>query len=444
MQNITYSIVKYSYYIAVFVAVMVLPFLLIKALVAYGHMDPESKARGRHLLVVSMQFSIVLAVLPPLTVLIYKILKPLMKTPALPASSTSVTQVNPVASGAGWVFSLLVSLLSYIVVAVERFIKVVVANITLPVIYFSEKMDQGGINSVFVSKLKVLDKIWMFFFVIAVGVIIVGFLYNYITDIMKESVGENTSKEGVNILNYINRVVVALTAAVVSYPVGKIVLWINSVLESYIASYIQFPNMSTFLNSNGTVSFASTPLTNSIAFMTLAPHTKEFLSHLNSIFRITGSVFSVFDLKQTIALGFFQSYSIFFLIAIALYFAMRIIMVVFWFGFAPVIFAVAIGYKGKINALSAWVGNFFTWALFPTIVATAIYTVSQIIYSMSQLIPNQGFGMGYTSVFALLLYGAAMVFTMRLPNVLKNVFTRMGEQFEAGAFIQGIIKRTRI
>jgi len=247
-------------------------------------------------------------------------------------------------------------------------------------------------------------------------------------------------------MNYINRVVVALVASVVSYPVGKIILWLNSVLEQYIASSIQFPNMGNWLmglNSTQSINFSKTPLTNAIAFMALAPHTKEFMQNLSSIFQVSSGILSVFDLKQTIALGFFQSYSMFFLIAIALYFAMRIIMVVFWFGFAPVVFAVAIGYKGKFNALSAWIGNFFTWALFPSMVAIGIFVISQIVSVMSVAnLPHAG--TGYTSTFALLLYGAGMVFIMRLPNVMKNVFTRMGESFEAGAFMHGIIGRIKL
>ena len=118
-------------------------------------------------------------------------------------------------------------------------------------------------------------------------------------------------------------------------------------------------------------------------------------------------------------------------------------MVVFWFGFAPVVFAVAIGYKGKFNSLSAWIGNFFTWALFPSAVAIGIFVISQIISVMSVTnLPHTG--TGYTSTFALLLYGAGMVFIMRIPNVMKNVFIRMGESFEAGAFIHGIIGRIKL
>ena len=441
MGNITFDLVKYMYYIAAFVAVITLPFLIVKALVLYGHNDAESKMRGRHLITVSMQFAIVLAVLPPLTGLILRFLRPLITVPQASNTPSVVHSVNPSASGAGWVFSIFASLLSYIVVAIEGFLKVVAADFTLPLIYMSEKMDQGGTTSTIVTS-HMLDRVWLFFFALAAGIIAVGFLYNYVSDILKESVGEETSHEGVNIMNYINRVVIALVASVVSYPVGKIILWLNSVLEQYIASNIQFPNMGSWLTNTyfSQINLAHTPLTNAIAFMTIAPHTREFLSPL---FKVTGGVLSVFDLKEVVALGFFQSYSLFFLIAIALYFAMRIIMVVFWFGFAPVVFAVAIGYKGKLNALSAWVGNFFTWALFPSVVAIGIFVVSQIIDVMSKTTLPQT-GVGYTSTFALFLYGSGMVFIMRLPNMMKNVFTRMGESFEAGAFLQGIIGRIKL
>lgn len=441
MGNIVVKLVGYMYYIAVFVAVITLPFLIIKALVLYGHSDAESKVRGKHLITVSIQFAIVLAVLPPLIGLILRFLQPLINVPQAQSPSTAVHSVNPVASGAGWVFSILLSLLSYLIVAIEGFVKVIAAFFTLPLIYMSEKMDQGGTSATIVTS-HMLDRVWLFFFALAVGIIAVGFLYNYVSDILKENVGEETSREGVNIMNYINRIVVALVASVISYPIGKIVLWLNSVLEQYIASSIQFPNMGNWFTNTpfSGINLAQTPLTNSIAFITLAPHTREFL---NSIFKVTGGIFSVFDLKEVMALGFFQSYSIFFLLAIALYFAMRLIMVVFWFGFAPVIFAVAIGYKGKFNAISAWVGNFFTWALFPSVVAIGIFVISQIVSVMSKTALPQA-GMGYTSTFALLLYGAGMVFIMRLPNMLKNVFTRMGESLEAGAFLQGIIQRMKV
>ena len=127
MQNITAQLIGYMYYISIFLAVIVLPFLIIKGLIALGHADRESKAKGRHLLVVALQFTIILVVFPPLVGLIYKFV-PHINPPVSSGGGETLKPFDVKGAGAGWIFSVLVSVFSFIIVGIEALIKLIAAT----------------------------------------------------------------------------------------------------------------------------------------------------------------------------------------------------------------------------------------------------------------------------------------------------------------------------
>ena len=446
------QITLYSYYIALFIAVLILPFVGIRAIVLFSQSDPESKMRGRHLLIVVARLLFVLILLPPLIGVLGGIL-PKANLNMGPSGGNNLTPIEISPSGPGWLFSILISLISFIFVGLEAFIKRYISLLTLPIIWVSEKVDSGGEGSSLL-KFGAIDKIWLLFFGLSVLLIIIGFLYNFVKDVIQEATGESTSSErgGSGVMVYLGRALVGLVLAFVSYPVGKMLIWFNGVLSQFIMGQVTFPSMNSFTINDFTaagisqIQLGEHSIANSIAYMTLAPHTTQFAEKLH-LSTAGAGILAIFDMKQAVLLGAFEAYSTFFLIAMAVLFATRIVMIVFWFGLAPSIFAVGGGFKGKMMSISVWFANFMTWAFFPSVVSIILYIIAQITLGAGSLVSGiVGGDNPAVYYFMFILFFAGMTIILKVPGMLKDVFTNLGQNLDdvAGSAISGISKGTGI
>lgn len=449
------QITLYLYYIALFVAVLIIPFVGIRAVVLFSQSDPESKMQGRHLLVVVARLLFVLAVLPPLIGVVGSIL-PKVNLNMGTSGGKPLTPVEIAPTLPGWIFSVLMSVFSFIFVGLEAFIKRYISLMTLPVIWISEKLDIGGEGSRLLT-FRALDKIWLLFFGFAILLLIIGFLYNFVKDVIQEATGESTSSErgGTGVMSYLGRALVGLVLSFASYPIGKVLIWFNGLLSQFIMNNVSFPNMNDFIIYDITqggfagMQLGEHSIANSIAYMTLAPHSSNFaellgFSAVNNA--VTTKVFAIVDMKQAILLGAFEAYSAFFLIAMAVLFATRIVMVVFWFGVAPSIFAISAGFKGKMMSISVWLSNFMTWAFFPSAVSIILYIIAEIIYGAGSLISGVAGASSASLYFMFIMFFAAMTIILKVPKMLKDIFSKVGENVDeaAGTAVGGILKGTGI
>jgi hypothetical protein len=442
------NIVVGLFKVEMFIGVLILPFILIRAIVLYSHADPESRMRARHLLVVVAELLLALVILPPLIGIVASILPSVSvsKGKELPGP-TWYTIKGP---GPGWIFTLLFSLLSWLITGLEAFLKNYVSLLTLPIIHAAENMDLAN----FIA----LDNVWKIFFAISMAIVLLSIGYNFVKDVIQEATGEETSSErgGTGVMVYLGRAVTGVVLAFTSYPIGKALIYLDGVIKNFMMDRVSFPGLRVYeiaqYNTLSALGIAPKDLlnlgksiANAIAYMTLAPHTRHFAQALNLPFASIDGVSQILTLTdpyQAIFVGVLVSYSMVFLISMAAIFATRIVMVTFWFGIAPIVFAMGGSLKGKLPSISSWFTHFMTWAFFPSAVSIILYIVGAVVESL----PGSIFGPGVTYsdnvqfYFMLFVFFAGMTVILKIPGILERLFSGIGNTIEGavGSVISGI------
>jgi hypothetical protein len=435
------EIVVALFKVEMFVGVLIVPFILIRAIVLYSHADPESRMRARHLLVIVAELLLALVILPPLVGVVASILPTASIQPA--GSSGDLDWADTKAPGPGWIFTLLFSLLSWLVTGFEAFVKNYLSFLTIPIISLSENLDlfTGGLFGGEASSkpFTLMDDVWKVFFAIAMAIILLSIGYNFLKDVIQEATGEESGSErgGAGVMVYLGRALTGVVLAFVSYPIGKALFYLDYVIKTFMMVRVTFPGLKLNINVMNAEILQKSQITNAIVYMTLTPHTKQFAKALG-LMELSDPLITLTDPYQAILVGALVSYSMVFLIAMAAIFAMRIIMVTFWFGIAPVVFATAGSFKGKLSSMSSWFTHFMTWTFFPSAVSVILYIVGSVVSAIPNIAEGTFADIKY--YFMLFIFFAGMTVILKVPGILERLFSGIGNTIEntVGSVISGI------
>jgi len=313
--------------------------------------------------------------------------------------------------------------------------------LTLPVIYASENF------ALFGSNFTALDDVWKIFFAISMAIVLLSIGYNFVKDVIQEATGEETSSErgGAGVMVYLGRAVTGVVLAFVSYPIGKALIYLDGVIKNFMMARVYFPDLKIYQVGTGfdMLTKLGNSIANAVAYMTLAPHTEEFGKAVGLIpasIPLVNNIFTLTDPYQAILVGALVSYSMVFLISMAVIFAMRIVMVTFWFGIAPIVFGIGGSFKGKLPSISSWFAHFMTWAFFPSAVSIILYILGAVVSALPKALESIS-GSSYDRYLIMLfVFFAGMTVILKIPGILERLFSDIGNTIEGavGSAISGI------